>query len=368
MGKEPAPRAGLMDIMPYRGGVADAPGLAAPVKLSSNENCFGAPDSARTAVQETLSSMERYPDGGALRLRDALAAKHDLDPERIVCGCGSDELLQLIGRAYLSPGDEVIFSAHGFLTYKLIALQNQAVPLAVPENDLRADVDAMLAAVTDKTRIVFLANPNNPTGYLMPGADLRRLAANLPENVLLVVDAAYAEYVQDDDYEDGLQLARTRANVVAARTFSKVYGLAGLRIGWVYGPKTLAGVLNRVRSPFNANKLAQAAALAALDDNAFVARSVAHVQKWIPELTRQISAIDGILVYPSQGNFVLMGFADPQTADRAEQFLMGKGLILRGMRGFGLPGYLRLTVGLDDQNRAVVSALDEFIARDCLTD
>lgn len=363
MAKEPAPRDGLMDIAAYKGGVADAPGFTAPVKLSSNENCFGAPETAIEAAMSAMQDAERYPDGGAVRLRQALAKQHDLDPDRVVCGCGSDELLQLIGRAYLSPGDEVVFSAHGFLTYRLIALQNQTVPVAVPENDLKADVDAILASITDRTRIVFIANPNNPTGYLMPGADLHRLHAGLPDDVLLVIDAAYAEYVNDPDYEDGLALARAYPNVVAARTFSKVYGLAGLRIGWIYGSHTLTGALNRVRSPFNANKIAQAAALAALQDDAFIAKSVAHVQKWIPELTREISAIDGIRVYPSQANFVLMGFASPEIADAAEQFLMGRGLILRGMRGFGLPGFLRMTVGLDDQNRAVVSALREFMAQ-----
>lgn len=363
MGKEPAPRKGLMDIAAYKGGVADAPGFSAPVKLSSNENCFGAPKTAIEAAMAAMQDAERYPDGGAMALRQALAKKHDLEPDHIVCGCGSDELLHLIGQSFLLPGDEVIFPAHAFLAYRLVALQNQAVPVAVPEDDLRANVDAMLAAVTEKTRMVFVANPNNPTGYLMPGRDMRRLAKELPQDVLLVVDAAYAEYVDDPDYEDGLALAKAFPNVVAARTFSKAYGLAGFRIGWVYGSETLAGVLNRVRSPFNANKMAQAAACAALQDDTFVAKSVSHVQKWIPELTRALSAIDGIRVYPSQANFVLMGFDSPETADAAEKFLMGKGLILRGMRGFGLPGFLRLTVGLDEQNRAVIAALREFMAQ-----
>jgi histidinol-phosphate aminotransferase len=361
MSEQPEPRPGLLDIMAYRGGVADAPGFAAPIKLSSNENCFGAPESAIAALQGETVRLERYPDGGALLLREALAKKHTLPVEQIVCGCGSDELLQLIGRAYLSPGDEVLFSAHGFLTYKLIALQNQAKPVMVKEDDLCANVDRMLAEITEGTRLVFVANPNNPTGYMMPKDDLYRLHAGLPKNVLLVVDAAYAEYVDDPAYSDGKALVEAHDNVVMTRTFSKVYGLAGLRIGWAFCPKQVAAVLNRVRSPFNANRPAQAAAIAALHDDEFVARSAKHIQKWRPWLSQEIEKT-GIRVYPSAGNFILLGFeGDAAKADAAEKFLMERGLILRGMRGFGLPGYLRLTVGLDDENRAFAKGLADFM-------
>ncbi len=361
MTDQPEPRSGLLDIMAYRGGVADAPGFTAPIKLSSNENCFGAPQSAIDALIEETSRLERYPDGGALRLREALAAKHDLPVDQIVCGCGSDELLQLLGRSYLNAGDEVLFSAHGFLTYKLIALQNEAVPVMVPEDDLCANVSRMLEAVTERTRIVFVANPNNPTGYMMPKDDLYRLHAGLPEDVLLVVDTAYAEYVDDAAYSCGMELVRNHKNVLTTRTFSKVYGLAGLRIGWAYCPEQVAAVLNRVRSPFNANRPAQAAAIAALQDDAFVARSAAHVQKWRPWLSEEISKT-GIRVYSSAGNFILMGLGNAEKADAAEQFLMKKGLILRGMRGFGLPGFLRLTIGLDEENQAFAKGLAEFMA------
>ncbi|MBL4616344.1 MAG: histidinol-phosphate transaminase [Robiginitomaculum sp.] len=361
MTNQPDPRPGLLDIMAYRGGVADAPGFAAPVKLSSNENCFGASEAAKQAIANESSRLERYPDGGAILLREALAKKHALPVEKIVCGCGSDELLQLLGRSYLRPGDEVLFSAHGFLTYKLIALQNEAVPIMVPEDDLQANVERMLASVTRRTRLVFVANPNNPTGYMMPKDDLYKLHAGLPKDVLLVVDAAYAEYVDDPNYSCGMELARKFDNVMTTRTFSKAYGLAGLRIGWTFCPQRVADVLNRVRSPFNANRLGQAAAIAALADDDFVARSAEHVQKWRPWLTDEIGKC-GIRVYPSAGNFVLLGFdGDANKADAAEQFLMRKGLILRGMRGFGLPGYLRLTIGLDDENRAFAGALMEFM-------
>jgi len=361
MTNQPDPRPGLLDILAYRGGVADAPGFNAPIKLSSNENCFGAPEVAKQAIAKQSSSLERYPDGGAQNLRKALAKKHDLDVERIICGCGSDEILQLIGRSYLRPGDEVLFSAHGFLTYKLIALQNEAVPVMVPEDDLYANVDRMLAALTSRTRLVFVANPNNPTGYMMPKADLLRLHAGLPKHVLLIVDAAYAEYVDDSSYSCGMELVREHDNVLTTRTFSKVYGLAGLRIGWAYCPQQVADVLNRVRSPFNANRLAQAAALAALNDDGFVQKSADHVRKWRKWLSEEISKT-GIRVYPSAGNFILLGFnGDAKKADAAERFLMDRGLILRGMRGFGLPGFLRLTVGLDNENQAFASALSEFM-------
>lgn len=360
MTDQPNPRSGLLSIQAYRGGITDAPGFEAPIKLSSNENCFGAPEAAKQAVSDQLTQIERYPDGGVKLLRQALADKHGLAMEQIVCGCGSDELLQLLGRSYLRPGDEVLFSAHGFLTYKLIALQNEAVPVMVPEDDLCANVDRMLDAVTARTRLVFVANPNNPTGYLMPKNDLYRLHAGLPKHVLLVVDAAYAEYVDDPNYSCGMELARQYDNVVTTRTFSKVYGLAGLRIGWAFCPQQVADVLNRVRSPFNANRVAQAAAIAALGDTAFVSRSAKHVQKWRPWLTKQINDC-GLRVYPSAGNFILIGFdGDGKGADAAETFLMSRGLILRGMRGFGLPGFLRLTIGLEKENRAFAAAFAEF--------
>ncbi len=362
MTNQPEPRPGLLDIMAYRGGIADAPGFKAPVKLSSNENCFGCSDQVRHTIADASASLERYPDGGAQNLREALAKKHNLDKERIVCGCGSDEILQLLGRSYLRPGDEVLFSAHGFLTYKLIALQNEAVPVMVPEDNLCANVGRMLAAVTPKTRLVFVASPNNPTGYMMPKADLMQLHAGLPEDVLLIVDAAYAEYVDDDNYSCGMELSRKFDNVLTTRTFSKVYGLAGLRIGWAFGPQQVIDVINRVRSPFNANRLAQAAAITALADEQFVQKSAEHVRKWRKWLTDEIGKT-GINVYPSAGNFVLLGFNnDAEKADAAEKFLMDRGLILRGMRGFGLPGFLRLTIGLDEQNRAFADALSEFMA------
>ncbi|PHS24029.1 MAG: histidinol-phosphate transaminase [Robiginitomaculum sp.] len=359
----PEPRPGLLDIKPYRGGVSDAPGFEAPIKLSSNENCFGCSAAAKDAMANCAEQIERYPDGGVHRLRAALADKHDLDAERIVCGCGSDELLQLLGKAYLRDGDEVLLAQNGFLSYKLIALQNGAVPVAAPETeDLRIDAAAFLSKVTKRTRIVFLANPNNPTGYLMPGEEVRKLQAGLPENVLLVIDGAYAEFVKDEDYEGGFALVESCKNVVATRTFSKSYGLAGLRVGWAYCPKEVAAVLNRVRSPFNVNAMAQAAALAALDDTDFLQKSVDHVAHWAPKIEAEVKKL-GLKAYPSAGNFVLIGLGSPEEADALEKFLVQRGLILRGMRGFGLPGFIRMTIGTDADNQAVLAALADFAAQ-----
>ncbi len=356
----PLPRPGLLDIKPYRGGVSDAPGFDAPIKLSSNENCFGCSPAAITAMHDLEQKVERYPDGSVHLLREALAAKHDLDVERIVCGCGSDELLQLLGKAYLRDGDEVLLAQHGFLSYKLIAWQNGAVPVTAPETDMRIDAAAFLSKVSKRTRMVFLANPNNPTGYLMPGEEVRKLHAGLPEDVLLVIDGAYAEFVREEDYEGGFALVSQHKNVVATRTFSKSYGLAGLRVGWAYCPDEVAAVLNRVRSPFNVNAMAQAAALAALDDMAFLQKCVDHVAKWAPWIEAQINAL-GLKAFPSAGNFVLFGLQSPDEADALETFLSARGLILRGMRGFGLPGYLRMTVGTKEENKAVIAAISAFV-------
>jgi histidinol-phosphate aminotransferase len=356
----PQPRPGLLDIKPYRGGLSDAPGFAAPIKLSSNENCFGCSPAAIKAMQAMEAKIERYPDGSVQVLREALANKHGLDAEQIVCGCGSDELLQLLGKAYLREGDEVIHAQNGFLTYKLIALQNGAVPVPAPEDEMQIDADAFLSKVTPRTRMVFLANPNNPTGFLMPANEVRKLHAGLPDDVLLVIDGAYAEYVRNTEYEGGIALVSQYDNVVATRTFSKAYGLAGLRIGWAYCPVQVAAVLNRLRSPFNANAMAQAAALAALGDEAFVQKSAKHVAHWAPLIEAEVKKL-GLKAYPSGGNFVLIGLETPEQADALEQFLTARGVILRDMRGFGLPGYVRMSIGTDTDNQTVLAALSDFV-------
>ncbi|MEI9996254.1 MAG: histidinol-phosphate transaminase [Rhizomicrobium sp.] len=357
----PKPRPGILDIAPYVGGRGHVEGVAKTIKLSSNESALGASPRAIEAFQGAAGGLDVYPEGSAQILRDALAKTYGLDASRIVCGNGSDELLTLLAGAYLNPGDEVMFTEHGFLVYKIATLANSATPVIVPEKDLRADVDAMLAAVTPRTRLVYLANPNNPTGSYLPHDEVRRLHAGLPRDTLLVIDAAYAEYVRRNDYEAGLEMVSSFDNVVMTRTFSKIYGLAGLRVGWAYCPAAIADVLNRIRGPFNVSVPAQRAAAAALADRAHVEASFAHNEKWRDWLTAEIRKL-GFPVDDSVGNFVLIHFGREKgrTAKDADHFLSQRGLILRGVGSYGLPDCLRLTVGTEAANRAVVAALADF--------
>jgi histidinol-phosphate aminotransferase len=356
-----APKPGILDIAPYVGGRAEAAGARAPVKLSSNESPLGPSPAAVAAFRDAAARLEAYPEGSARVLRDAIAGAYGLDPARIVCGNGSDELLTLLAHAYLRPGDEVQFSAHAFLVYRIATLSNSAVPVVVPETNLTVDVDAMLAAVTPKTRLVYLANPNNPTGSYLPHDEVRRLHAGLRDDILLVIDAAYAEYVRRNDYEAGIELVANNANVVMTRTFSKVHGLAGLRVGWAYCPAEVVDVLTRIRGPFNVSTPAQFAAAAAIADRAHVEAAIAHNETWRGLLTREIRAL-GLRCDDSAGNFVLIHFADAKQSAAADAFLSARGLILRGVTAYGLPQCLRLTIGGEDANRRVVTALAEFLA------
>ncbi|HEY4944436.1 MAG TPA: histidinol-phosphate transaminase [Rhizomicrobium sp.] len=360
----PTPKPGILDIAPYVGGRAHIEGVVNAVKLCSNESALGASPKGVEAFQSVAHGIDIYPEGSAKILREAIAEHYGLDPARIVCGNGSDELLNLLAAAYLRPGDEVMFSEHGFLVYKIAALANSATPVVVPEKNLHTDVDAMLAAVTPKTRLVFIANPNNPTGSYLPHDEVRRLQAGLPSGALLVIDAAYAEYVRRNDYEPGIEMVANFSNVVMTRTFSKIYGLAGLRVGWAYCPAAVADVLNRVRGPFNVSVPAQRAAAAALKDRAHVEANFAHNEKWRDVLTTEIRKL-GFGVNDSVGNFILIQFGKDKgrMAQDADHFLASRGLILRGVVAYGLPDCLRLTVGPPDANRAVVAALAEFAAR-----
>ncbi len=357
-----APKPGILDISPYVGGRAQVAGAVRPIKLSSNESALGPSPKAVAAFRDASDTLDAYPEGSARILREAIAETYGLDAARIVCGNGSDELLTLLANAYLRPGDEVLFSAHGFLVYRIATLANSAVPVEVPETNLRADVDAMLAAVTAKTRLVYLANPNNPTGSYLPHDAVRRLHAGLRPDTLLVIDAAYAEYVRRNDYEAGIELVANSSNVVMTRTFSKVHGLAGLRVGWAYCPAAVVDVLGRIRGPFNVSTPGQRAAVAALKDRAHVEAAVAHNEKWRDWLTRAIRAL-GLRVDDSVGNFVLIHFPAEKgkTSAEADAFLSGRGLILRGVAAYGLPHCLRLTVGTEEANRKVVEALRAFV-------
>ena len=359
----PVPRPGVLDIEAYVPGKSAAPGVAKVHKLSSNETPLGPSPKSVEAVRRAAGELELYPDGAATALREAIAAKHGLDPSRIVCGAGSDEILNLLTHAYVGPGDEGVFTTHGFLVYKIAILAAGGTPVVAEETNLTADVDAILAKVTPNTRIVFLANPNNPTGTYLPFEEVRRLHANLPPTVLLVIDAAYAEYVRRNDYAAGLDLVQAHENVVMTRTFSKIYGLASLRLGWMVGPAHVVDAVNRIRGPFNVNGPSIAAGVAALSDDAHVAAAVAHNEQWLPWLTREIGAL-GLKVTPSVGNFLLIHFPTTpgRTAKDADAYLTRRGLVLRAVGAYGLPDCLRMTVGTEEANRLTVEALRDFVA------
>jgi histidinol-phosphate aminotransferase len=360
----PTPRPGILDIAAYVPGESALPSGVKPIKLSSNESPLGASAKAKAAFEAAAKDLERYPDGGASALRKAIGSVYGLDPDRIVCGAGSDELLALLSHAYLGPGDEAIHSQYGFLMYKIATMSNGATPVVAPEQGFKTDVDAILAKVTPRTRMVFLANPNNPTGTYIPMEDVRRLHAGLPKSVVLVLDAAYCEYVRRNDYEAGVELVGNSENVVMTRTFSKIHGLAALRLGWLYGPKGIVDVLNRIRGPFNVAAPAIAAGVAAIEDKAFVEGAIQHNDKWLPWVSTEVAKL-GLIVTPSVGNFILAHFpSDPKfSAKEADIFLRSKGIIVRAMAAYGLPNALRFTIGTEADNRAVVAALAAFLAR-----
>ena len=360
--QSPRPRPGIFEIVPYVGGKSAATG--GPVaKLSSNESPLGPSPKAAAAYRELAGELHRYPDGSCAALRQALGRRHNLDPEAIVCGAGSDELIGLLVRAYAGPGDEVLYSRHGFLMYPLAALAAGAHPVAAPERDLKADVEALLAHVTSRTRLLFLANPNNPTGSYLTGADLGRLRAGLPDEVILVIDAAYAEYADEiADYDSGQELAATTANTVMLRTFSKLYGLAALRLGWLTAAPGIVDVMNRVRGPFNVGQAAQAAGIAALADEEHARRARSHNRQWLAWLTQEIARL-GLRAHPSLGNFLLVEFPEGagRDASAANAWLESRGIIPRQMGGYGLSHCLRISIGLEDENRRLVEALAEIV-------
>jgi histidinol-phosphate aminotransferase len=361
MAVRPEPRPGVMQIEAYVPGKSAASGVARVHKLSSNETPLGPSPRAVEAIR-AANHFELYPDGSATKLREAIAAKFGLDPGRIVCGSGSDELLSLVTSAYVGPGDEGVFTEHGFLVYRIAILAAGGTPVVAPETKFQADVDAILGSVTPKTKIVFLANPNNPTGTYLPFNEVKRLHAGLPPHVVLVLDAAYAEYVRRNDYEAGLELVATADNVVMTRTFSKIYGLANLRLGWMVGPAHVIDAVNRIRGPFNINGPAIIAGIAAIQDDFHVAQAISHNDQWLAWLTTEIEGL-GLSVTPSVGNFLLIHFSDQKglTSKDADAFLTARGLILRRVDAYGLPRSLRLTVGDEEANHLVVATLRDFL-------
>jgi len=360
MPQRPKPKPGILDIVPYVGGKSKAKSGVRVIKLSSNETPLGPSPVALKAYAEASATLHRYPDGTHAALREAIGEVHKLPPERIVCGAGSDELIAFLIHAYAGVGDEVIYSQHGFLMYKIYAQSFGATPTVAPEKNLRADVDALLACVTPRTKIVFIANPNNPTGSYISKVEMKRLRDGLPPQVILAVDAAYAEYAPED-CALGRELVDTTENTVMLRTFSKIYGLAALRLGWAYAPTSIVDVLNRVRGPFNVSTPAMMAGIAAMRDTAYTEKARQFNAKWREWLTQEISKL-GLKVYPSVANFILIEFPKGKhSSANANAFLMERGLIPREVANYGLPDCLRLSIGLEEDNRAVVKALAEFL-------
>ena len=364
----PKPLAGLSRIAPYVAGDSSIEGRENAIKLASNEGPFGPSPKTVAALREVAENYHRYPDGDSREVREIIAARHNLTFEQVICGCGSDELISLLCRSYAGPGDEILYSAHGFAMYPIYGLTVGADLAAAPETEITVDVDNMLAAVTEKTRLVFIANPNNPTGTYLPETELRRLHAGLRDDILLVIDCAYEEYIDEPDYVNGLDMVREYENVAALRTFSKIYGMGGIRLGWGYFPPEVANIINRMRSPFNVSYPAQVAGAVALHDTDFIDMSRAHNKKWLAWTRDQIRSL-GLTVPDSYANFVIVRFppADPSDhtgnmdATAADSFLKSRGVIVRRLAGYGLPDALRISIGLEDEMRQVVDALAAFV-------
>ncbi|MEL7149887.1 MAG: histidinol-phosphate transaminase [Pseudomonadota bacterium] len=352
-----SPKPGVDRIQLYVGGESHLDGRDDVLKLSSNENPNGFPESAGAALASAAGALHRYPSSDHAGLRAAIAETHDLDPERIICGAGSDEIIAFLCNAYGGAGTEVIHSAHGFAMHKISALAAGSEPVEVPERDRVVDVDGILEAVTEKTRLVFIANPANPTGTMLGGNEITRLADGLPEDVILVLDGAYVEYVEGHD--GGVELIDQRPNVVMTRTFSKIYGLGGLRIGWGYGPKEIIDNLNRVRGPFNVSDLQLAAAEAAVRDRDWVKTCREENNRERARLAAALSKL-GIATDRSEANFILARFSDEGEATECEAHFRNDGILVRKVGSYGLPNCLRITVGTPSDNDRVIASLTNF--------
>jgi histidinol-phosphate aminotransferase len=355
----PEPKPWIMDIAPYVPGRATTDSGEKAIKLSSNENPLGTSPLARAAFESAAGRLERYPDASGTELREALAARYGLDPARIIYGNGSDEVLHLAAGAFAGLGDEVIFVRYGFAVYEIAARRVGAAPIVAPDKAYSTDVDAILACVTEKTRIVYIANPNNPTGTYVGKGDIARLHAGLPPHVLLVLDHAYAEYIEGEIDDGGMALAETAHNVLVTRTFSKMYGLAAERIGWGYAAAPIIAAMHRIRLPFSITIAGTAAAIAALGDTDFVAHTQSHNAEWRRWFADEIAKLGnaGLRAVPSQANFVLVLFEGALTAEAAYKGLMDAGYIVRWLPGQGLPHGLRITIGTEDETRGVLAAL-----------
>jgi histidinol-phosphate aminotransferase len=361
----PLPKPGIMEIHAYVPGKAKAEGVENPIKLSANENPLGSSEKAREVYAAALGEMHVYPDPRATPLRAAIAERYGLEPERLIFGCGSDEVFALLNQTFLEPGDNIVQGEYGFAAFAIGARACQAEVRIAREPEFRIDVDEILKVIDDRTRIIFLANPGNPTGTWIPFSEVRRLHQSLPPSVVLVLDGAYSEFVSDPSFSDGLEYARDQANVVVTHTFSKLHGLAALRVGWGYGPAEIIAAMDRIRLPFNTSIAGQRAAVAALADEDFQRRSLALVDQWRPWMEQQLGGLGLDVVRPSAANFVLVGFPKlaGRTAVEAEAWLSARGLLVRQVTTYGLPDHLRITIGLEEHNRAIIEALAEFLKR-----
>jgi histidinol-phosphate aminotransferase len=357
------PRGDLESISPYKQGKSEIANHSNPIKLSSNESSFGPSPNTIAAFKSAADKLHRYPDGSQKLLRQALADVHKLDINKIVCGNGSEELIGLIVRSYISPDDEILLTENHFIMCPIYGRAQGAEVIYAPEKNYKVDVDTLLERVTEKTRMVIVANPNNPTGTYIPGSEIRRLHAGLPESILLLVDDAYAEYVTANDYETALDMVEQYSNVLVTRTFSKIYGLAGLRIGWAYCPESVLENIQRIRTPFNANTAAMAAAAAAVKDVEYVDMVREHTAKWQNIISESVTAM-GIKILPSVTNFYLLDFGDipNKSGASAAEFLESKGIIPRPAGSNSNTGYVRITVGKDEENEAALKALAEYMA------
>ncbi len=359
----PQPKSWILDIAPYVPGRSANDDGTTVAKLSSNENPLGTSAAARAAFAAHASSLERYPDADAVRLREAIGKASDLDPARIICGTGSDEVLHLAAGAFAGPCDEVIHVRHGFSVYPIATRRVGATPVIAPDRDHATDVDAILGCVTDRTRLIFIANPNNPTGTYASRSEIGRLHAALPPHVMLVIDQAYAEYIEAGEEDGAIDLARTADNVLVTRTFSKIFGLAAERIGWGYGSAAAIDAMHRIRAPFNVTAAGQAAAIAALQDSVFVDASRAHNARWRGWFEAEIARLGnvGLRAVPSKANFLLVLFDGAISAEMAYGGLMKAGYIVRWLPGQGLANGLRITIGTETEMRGLVATLRRIV-------
>lgn len=356
--RAPAPKPWIDAIHAYVPGKSAGADGRKLIKLSANENPLGTSPAA-LAARAGAAAPSLYPDPGSIALREAIGAHHGIDPARIVMGAGSDELLNLAAQGYAGPGDEVVYVRYGFSVYDIAARRCGSIPVVAPDADYGGDVDALLALVSERTRVVFIANPNNPTGSYLPKGEIARLHAALPAQVLLVIDQAYGEYVAPENEDGAMALAAAHENVLVTRTFSKIYGLAGERIGWATGAPGLIATLNRIRLPFNVSSNGQAMALAALGDEAFVQNSRLHNALERARFVSRIEALGnhGLRPLPSEANFVLILFEGVLTAEAAYEGLMAAGYIVRWLPGQDLPQGLRITIGAREDMDAIAGAL-----------